>query len=92
MRLIECMRRLFGTGKSEEVLKDSNESLPYGNIYESGGGLQCCCPFCEYGVGTQDTFIDGFSSIVVRTCEHCGGKYQSLEITSLPQSARYNWS
>ena len=89
MYLIDCIKRLFGITKPTQ--KIAEEDLPYGNVFESGGGLQCCCPFCEYGVGTQDTFIDGFSSAVIRTCEHCGEKYKSLEITSVPRSARYNW-
>lgn len=69
-------------------LNRKSKTLPYGAIYESSGGLQCCCPVCAYGIGTQDTFIENYSKLVVRVCKTCGTEYRSLTIGSVPTSGR----
>lgn len=72
-------------------LQRNPDEVLYGNVYESGAGLQCCCPVCKYGEGDQDTFIDGFSETAEHTCSTCGTKYLTLRIANLPKSIRRGW-
>jgi hypothetical protein len=81
---------LKGSSDTRPVLSSSvDEDLPRGIVVESGGGLQCCCPNCDYGKGTQDTFIDGHAKVIERTCTACGTRYQSLTVGQIPVSGRH---